>query len=57
MGEIGIDAQVAIQDPGLKLRTAWSYGEDFNTFARWERRVRQQSCEPGCAKARQAHFV
>jgi hypothetical protein len=34
MGEIGIDAQVAIQDLDLKVRTAWSYGQDFNTLAR-----------------------
>lgn len=34
MGEIGIDAQVAIQDLDLKVRTAWSYGEDFSISAR-----------------------
>ncbi|HUQ38247.1 MAG TPA: DUF2188 domain-containing protein [Aestuariivirga sp.] len=34
MGEIGIDAQVAIQDPDLNVRTAWTYGEDFSTLAR-----------------------
>ena len=34
MGEIGIDAQVAIQDLDLNVRTAWSYEQDFNTLAR-----------------------
>ena len=34
MGEIGIDAQVAVQDPDLKVRTAWTYGQDFSTFGR-----------------------
>ncbi len=34
MGEIGIDAQVAVQDPDLKVRTAWSYGEDFSISVR-----------------------
>jgi hypothetical protein len=34
MGEIGIDAQVAVQDVDLQIRTAWTYGDDFNTFAR-----------------------
>jgi hypothetical protein len=34
MGEIGIDAQVIVQDPELKLRTEWEYGQNFNTFGR-----------------------
>ena len=34
MGEIGIDAQVSIQDPDLQVRTAWTYGENFSTSAR-----------------------
>jgi hypothetical protein len=34
MGEIGIDAQVVVQDSDLKLRTAWTYGQDFSTFGR-----------------------
>ncbi len=29
MGDIGIDAEVLIQDTAQKLRTAWSYGQDF----------------------------
>ena len=29
MGDIGIDAEVLVQDTGQKLRTAWSYGQDF----------------------------
>ena len=29
MGNIGIDAQVLVQDTDQKLRTAWSYGQDF----------------------------
>jgi hypothetical protein len=34
MGEIGIDAQVLVQDADQKLRTEWSYGQNFNTFGR-----------------------
>jgi hypothetical protein len=34
MGEIGIDAQVLVQDSDLKLRTEWDYGQNFNTFGR-----------------------
>jgi hypothetical protein len=34
MGEIGIDAQVAVEDLDRQVRTAWSYGEDFSTSAR-----------------------
>ena len=34
MGEIGIDAHVAVQDLDLKVRTAWTYGEDFSISAR-----------------------
>ncbi len=29
MGDIGIDAEVLVQDTDQKLRTAWSYGQDF----------------------------
>jgi hypothetical protein len=34
MGEIGIDAQVLVQDADQKLRTEWTYGQNFNTFGR-----------------------
>ena len=34
MGEIGIDAHVLVQDTDQKLRTAWSYGQDFYTSGR-----------------------
>ena len=34
MGEIGIDAQVVVQDADLKLRTEWEYDQNFNTFGR-----------------------
>ena len=34
MGEIGIDAQVAVRDLDLQVRTAWTYSEDFNITAR-----------------------
>ena len=34
MGEIGIDAQVLVQDTDEKHRTAWSYGPDFYTSGR-----------------------
>ena len=29
MGEIGIDAQVLVQDADHKVRTEWIYGQDF----------------------------
>jgi hypothetical protein len=29
MGEIGIDAQVLVQDADHKVRTEWTYGQDF----------------------------
>lgn len=29
MGNIGIDAEVLVQDADQKLSTAWSYGPDF----------------------------
>ena len=32
MGEIGIDAQVLVQDADQKLRTEWTYGQGFNGF-------------------------
>lgn len=32
MGEIGIDAQVLVQDADRKLRTEWTYGQSLNTF-------------------------
>lgn len=34
MGEIGIDAQVAVEDPEATVRTAWTYDQDFTTLAR-----------------------
>jgi hypothetical protein len=34
MGEIGIDAQVLVQDADHKLRTEWSYGQNFYTSGR-----------------------
>ena len=34
MGEIGIDAQVLVQGTDQKVRTEWSYGQNFNTFGR-----------------------
>ncbi|MEP7173338.1 MAG: DUF2188 domain-containing protein [Aestuariivirga sp.] len=34
MGEIGIDAQVAVQDTDANVRTAWTYDQDFTTLAR-----------------------
>ena len=34
MGNIGIDAQVLVQDTGQELRTAWTYGQDFYTSGR-----------------------
>ena len=34
MGEIGIDAQVLVQDADQKLRTEWTYGQNFYTFGR-----------------------
>ena len=32
MGEIGIDAQVLVQEADQNLRTEWTYGQSFNTF-------------------------
>jgi len=32
MGEIGIDAQVLVQEADHKLRTEWAYGQSINTF-------------------------
>lgn len=32
MGEIGIDAEVLVEDADHKLRTEWTYGQSFNTF-------------------------
>ena len=29
MGDIGIDAQVIVQETGKELKTAWSYSLDF----------------------------
>jgi hypothetical protein len=34
MGEIGIDAQVLVQESEHELRTEWSYAEHFNVFRR-----------------------
>jgi hypothetical protein len=34
MGEIGIDAQVLVQDTDQKLRNAWIFGQDFYTSGR-----------------------
>lgn len=34
MAEIGIDAQVSVQDADLKLRAEWTYRQNFNTFGR-----------------------
>jgi hypothetical protein len=34
MGEIGIDAQVLVQDADHKVRTEWSYGQNFYTSGR-----------------------
>ena len=34
MGEIGIDAQVLVQGTDHKLKTEWTYGQDFNTLRR-----------------------
>ena len=34
MGEIGIDAQVLVQDTDQELRTEWSYGQNFSSFGR-----------------------
>ncbi len=32
MGEIGIDAQVLVEEADHKLRTEWAYGQSLNTF-------------------------
>jgi len=34
MGEIGIQAQVAVEDAGSNVMTAWTYDQDFTTLAR-----------------------
>jgi hypothetical protein len=34
MGEIGIDAQVLVQDAGQEMRTKWSYDRDFSISGR-----------------------
>ena len=34
MGEIGIDAQVLVQDADQEMRTKWSYNRDFSISAR-----------------------
>ena len=34
MGEIGIDAEVLVQDTNQELRTAWSFGPDYYTSGR-----------------------
>jgi hypothetical protein len=34
MGEIGIAAQVLVQDADQKLKTEWAYGQDFYTRGR-----------------------
>ena len=32
MGEIGIDAQVLVQEADHKLRTEWAFGQSLSTF-------------------------
>jgi hypothetical protein len=32
MGEIGIDAQVLVEEANHQLRTEWIYGQSFNQF-------------------------
>jgi hypothetical protein len=32
MGEIGIDAQVLVEEANHQLRTEWTYGQSFNAF-------------------------
>lgn len=34
MGDIGIDAQVVVQDADANVRTAWTYDQDFTTLTR-----------------------
>ena len=34
MGEIGIDAQVLVQESEHELRTEWTYDQDFSTLRR-----------------------
>ncbi len=34
MGEIGIDAQVLVQDADQEMRTKWSYDRDFSISGR-----------------------
>ena len=33
MGDIGIDAEVLVQDPNQQLRSAWSYTQNF--YKQW----------------------
>ena len=32
MGEIGIDAEVLVQDADQKIRTEWAFGQNINVF-------------------------
>jgi hypothetical protein len=32
MGEIGIDAQVLVEEANRQLRTEWTYAQSFNAF-------------------------
>jgi hypothetical protein len=32
MGEIGIDAQVLVEEANHQLRTEWAYGQSFNAI-------------------------
>ena len=32
MGEIGIDAQVLVEEANHQVRTEWTYGQSFNTL-------------------------
>ncbi len=34
MGEIGIDTEVLVKDADQKLKTEWTYGQNYNTFGR-----------------------
>ncbi len=34
MGEIGIEAQVIVQDANLQSRVEWDYGQDFSIVGR-----------------------
>jgi hypothetical protein len=42
MGDIGIDAQVLVEEADHKLRTEWAYGQSLNTI-RWSSRRDCQS--------------